>query len=280
MPIKKDDKGNRRVEMEVLVPGTPEQVWQAIATGEGNASWFTKAEIEGRVGGTLRFDFGPEMASSGEVTIWEPPHRFGYVEKEWMPGAPPIATEVTITGRAGDKCVLRMVHSLFSSDDDWDDQMEGFEGGWPAFFAVLRIYLQHYAGKPGASLRVMKHIKGDHREVFSRLMGELGLSGINVDDQYRLPASPQALAGVVEQVQQTEQQRYVMLRLNEPAPGVAIIGTYGNAENVSLSVIAFFYGEDASTIAEANEGRWRDWLDEKFGGYPAGKMWCVPESPA
>lgn len=30
MPIRKDDSGRRWVEMEVLVPGTPEQVWDAI----------------------------------------------------------------------------------------------------------------------------------------------------------------------------------------------------------------------------------------------------------
>ena len=30
MPMKKDDSGRRRVEMEFLVPGPPEQVWQAI----------------------------------------------------------------------------------------------------------------------------------------------------------------------------------------------------------------------------------------------------------
>jgi hypothetical protein len=32
MPVKKDDSGRRWVEMEFLVPGTPEQVWHAIAT--------------------------------------------------------------------------------------------------------------------------------------------------------------------------------------------------------------------------------------------------------
>ena len=32
MPLKKDDSGRRWVEMEFLVPGMPEQVWQAIVT--------------------------------------------------------------------------------------------------------------------------------------------------------------------------------------------------------------------------------------------------------
>ena len=167
MPIKKDGKGKRWVEMEFLAPGTPEQVWQAMATGPGKRPWFTRPTIEERVGGVLRFDFGA-MGSTGEVTVWEPPHRFGYVEREWSEGAPPVATEITITSRSGEQCVVRMVHSLFSTSDDWDDQMEGFEGGWPAFFAVLRLYLLHFAGRRGASFRVMASVKGDELAIWKR----------------------------------------------------------------------------------------------------------------
>ena len=32
MPVKTDNAGRRSVQVEVEVPGTPEQVWQAIAT--------------------------------------------------------------------------------------------------------------------------------------------------------------------------------------------------------------------------------------------------------
>ena len=37
--------------VEVEVPGTPEQVWNAIATGPGISSWFVPTEIaEGEYG--------------------------------------------------------------------------------------------------------------------------------------------------------------------------------------------------------------------------------------
>lgn len=118
MPIKKDGTGKRWVEMELLVPGTPKQVWQAMATGRGYAAWFIEAEIEPRVGGAVRFDFGGGVYTSGEVTEWEPPHKVGYVERDWQSGAPPVATEITITSRSGDRCLVRMVHSLFTTSDD------------------------------------------------------------------------------------------------------------------------------------------------------------------
>jgi uncharacterized protein YndB with AHSA1/START domain len=40
MPVKKDEDGNRYVEAEVEVPGSPEEVWEAIATADGISSWF------------------------------------------------------------------------------------------------------------------------------------------------------------------------------------------------------------------------------------------------
>lgn len=264
MPIKKDGTGKRWVEMEVLMPGTPEQVWQAMATGDGNASWFTKATIEERVGGGLRFDFGKDMSTTGEVTIWEPPHRFGYVEHEWQEGAPPVATEITITSRSGDQCIVRMVHSLFSSSDDWDDQMEGFEGGWPGFFEILRIYLRYFAGQGSASARVMASTKGDHLAVWSRLLKELEFGGANVGEHRTTSPHPEALSGVVERVQQDAQQRYAIMRLDVPSPGVALFGTCGSGDSVNVSMIIFFYGNGATDKALASERLWQVWFDETF----------------
>ncbi len=154
MPTKFDASGKRWVEMEFLVPGTPEEVWHAMATGPGNAAWFTRAEIEGRIGGTITFHFMPGVTSGGTVTQWEPPHRFGYDEVGWAENSPPLATEISIAARSGDECLVRMVHSLFSSTGEWDGQMEGFESGWPGFIEVLRLYLAHHAGKPAASFQL------------------------------------------------------------------------------------------------------------------------------
>jgi uncharacterized protein YndB with AHSA1/START domain len=264
MPIKKDGTGKRWVAMEFATPGTPEQVWQAIATGPGNSAWFTRATIDGRVGGALRFDFGPEMGSTGEVTAWEPPHRFGFIEREWSEGAPPVATEITVTSRSGDRCVVRMVHSLFASTDDWDEQLESFESGWPFFFEVLRIYLGHHAGQPAAQFQAMVHTEGDQLDVWKRLMNELALGGANVGERRTTPARPEALTGVVEVAVQDSKQRLVTMRLEAPAPGVAIIGTCGHDQTVSASINLYFYGDNAGSVAAASEPRWRDWLSSLF----------------
>ena len=270
MPIKKDGKGKRWVEMDLLVPGTPEQVWEAMATGPGNAAWFVRGEIEPRQGGRFVLDFGQGVTTSGEVTAWEPPHRFGYVEREWMEGAPPVATEITITGRTGNGCVVRMVHSLFAETNDWDDQLEGFENGWPGFFAILRIYLAHFAGSPAASFIVMHTVAAGSLPTWRRLVEALSLSGANVSERRSSESGPESFSGVVEHVYQDATQRYLVLRLDAPAPGVLLVGTSdpssmsGRPGTNNVSVCRYFYGEDARARVGESEARWREWLDKTF----------------
>ena len=61
MSVKKEASGRRSVQVEVEVPGTPEEVWQAIATGPGISSWFVPAEFEERDGKpvAVKMNFGP-----------------------------------------------------------------------------------------------------------------------------------------------------------------------------------------------------------------------------
>ena len=50
MPVRKDENGQRSVEAEAEVPGSPEEVWRAIATGKGISSWFVPTTVEEREG--------------------------------------------------------------------------------------------------------------------------------------------------------------------------------------------------------------------------------------
>jgi uncharacterized protein YndB with AHSA1/START domain len=259
MPTKKDGTGKRWVEMELLLPGAPEQVWAAFATGAGYSAWFTPTTIEERFGGKLEFEFGPGMASTGEITAWEPPQHFGYVEREWSEGAPPCATEITITARSGDKCVVRMVHSLFTSSDAWDDQMEGFENGWAGFFDVLRVYLAHFAGQRASSVRAMAGFEGTTAQGWERATTRLGLAGANLGDARRIAAGARELSGIVECVHQTALHRYLLLRLDAPTPGIAVLGAYSMGGRTMMGLSLYFYGEGSESTAESAKA-WQDAL--------------------
>jgi uncharacterized protein YndB with AHSA1/START domain len=267
MPLKRDDSGRHWVEMEFLVPGTVEQVWHAIATGPGMTAWFTPTTVDERVGGAINFDFGEgdcgQQTSSGIVTEWDPPHRLAYEEHGWSGEAPPVATEVVVTSHSGDRCVIRMVHSLFTSKDDWDDELESFEGGWPVFFAVLRLYLRHFAGRPAAAASVMIPSEVDGTRAWSELTEALNLAGANVGDRRAAPAGAPALSGEVELLHQDRDNRYVMLRLDEPADGVAVIGAHCAPGATMVTASLFFYGPGATDLATEQEAAWSRWLPDR-----------------
>lgn len=260
MPTKFDAGGKRWVEMEFLVPGTPEQVWHAMATGPGNAAWFIRAEIEEKIGGTLAFHFAPDVTSGGTVTQWEPPHRFGYVEVGWAENAPPVATEITIIARSGNQCLVRMVHSLFSTTDDWDDQMEGFESGWSGFIEVLRLYLSHHAGQTAASFQIGAEAQGEALATWQKLLRGIGQGSADVGQDWSVKAG-ETFSGHVTRVRQDEKQRYVLMRIDGDAPGALLFGIYRSGETIRLSLCRFFYGPKAGETAATVEPQWQAWLD-------------------
>src|SRR4029450_7294082 len=91
-----------RLEFSVEVPGTPEQVWQAVATAQGMSAWFAATEVGVGEGGSLRSRRGPEMGWDGRVTGWDPPRRIVY-EEDWaaLMGKDPDALRPLTSGVLG-----------------------------------------------------------------------------------------------------------------------------------------------------------------------------------
>jgi hypothetical protein len=56
------------IRREVELPATPEEVWEAVATGPGNGAWLFPNETEGIEGGTPPDD--------SPVTAWDPSRHF------------------------------------------------------------------------------------------------------------------------------------------------------------------------------------------------------------
>ncbi len=272
MPVRKDESGRRWVEVEIEVPGTPEEVWRAIASGPGISAWFVPTRIEEEGGRPVRAvsDFGPGMESVATVTEWDPPRRFAAESLDLGPGAPPVATEWIVEARSGGKCVVRVVHSLFASGDDWDDQLHGWESGWPTFFRILRLYLEHFRGLPGASFQVMGAAPKPKSRAWKALTGGLGFGDPAAGDRIRAGAGAPNLAAVVEFKGPARHPQF-LLRLDQPAPGIAHLFALPMGGQVLLFLRVYLYGEDASTATAAAEPVWQAWMAERFpAGAPAG----------
>jgi uncharacterized protein YndB with AHSA1/START domain len=265
MPVRKDASGRRYVQAEVEVRGTPEEVWQAIATGPGISSWFVPTEVEEREGGAVTANFGPGMDSASTITAWDPPRRFAADSRDDMgPNGPTIATEWIVEARSGGVCVVRVVHSWFASSDDWDEQFEGHEHGWRAFFRILRLYLTHFRGQRGSIIQLMPDAPEPKSKAWDALTGSLRLAGAAVGQRVEAPADAPRLAGLVEHVGEGAFPEELLLRLEEPAPGIAHLFALPMGGQVYLPIRLYLYGDQAPALVAREEPVWQAWLQKRF----------------
>ena len=94
-------KPTKDIEVTVEVDASPDRVWQALESGDAIANWFPlNAEMEPKVGGLLKIDWGPGCGGQGRITHLKPGSRLRY-EEEW-PGADP-----DVKGDSCDRNALR-----------------------------------------------------------------------------------------------------------------------------------------------------------------------------
>jgi uncharacterized protein YndB with AHSA1/START domain len=264
MSLKRDPDGRRSAIVEVELPGTPEQVWAAIATGPGVSAWFVSTTIEGRVGGEIVSDFGGGMVSTAKIDAWEPPFRFTASDPGWAPGMPPVATEWTVKAQAGGKCLVRVVHSLFASTDDWDKHLEGTETGWASFFLILRRYLQHFAGQKSKTVVGMAMTTEPVAKAWETVSASLQRGGPKVGQPLAITlAQGVVLSGKVERIDDLGHGHNLQLLVETPAPGTLLVGAY-ECGGTMVSASVYFYGPRAEQAAAAVEPHFTPWIASKF----------------
>jgi uncharacterized protein YndB with AHSA1/START domain len=263
MPTQKDPSGRRFIAVETEVPGTPEEVWQAIATGPGVTAWFVPTQIDGRKKGSIVASFGPGMDSEAKIQEWDPPRRFTAENDGGMgPGSPPMATEWTVEAKDGGTCRVRVVHSWFASTDDWDKQFESVEQGWPAFFRILKGYLTHFRGQPCTQVQLMAFTSESKEKAWAELAQPLGLTGASVGQSVTSSGDAPRLAAVVEYVGTKGYE--LTFRLDQPAPGMAHLATMPMGGKVCVYICLYLYGDGARAAAMREEPLWQAWLDRLF----------------
>ena len=263
MSVVRETSGRRSIQAEVEVPGTPEEVWQAIATGPGISAWFVPAAFEERDGTpvAVTMTFGPGMDSRSAVMAWDPPRSFAAQGEGWG-GSPPIATEWSVEARAGGVCLVRVVHSLFASTDDWDDQLEATKSGWAAFFRTLGIYLTHFRGQRSALMQFVVPAAGTEAEAWDALTTAFGLTGASVGQRWTGPAGVPPLGGVAEFISRSPYD--ALLRLDEPRPGVAALGAFNCGGPVMVALNIYHYGDRAAETVAREKPLWQAWMQERF----------------
>ncbi|MBB5850029.1 SRPBCC domain-containing protein [Amycolatopsis umgeniensis] len=160
----------------VEVDATPEQVWDAIATGPGITSWFMgRNEVDGGVGGTVKTAFGGYEPTSA-ITSWDPLERLVYGAEPEQDGRF-VAYEFLIEARSGGSTVLRTVTSGFLPGDDWEDEFEAMRAGGELFLRTLVEYLNGFAGRQAVPVTMFGPVIEDWDRAWLALGRELGLAG-------------------------------------------------------------------------------------------------------
>jgi len=264
MSIQREPDGRRSIRVETEVPGTPEQVWQAIGTGPGISAWFVPTRLDGRKGGEIVCDFGGGMTSKATITAYEPPFRFTAESPGWAPGMPPMATEWTVEAKKGGTCIVRVVNSLFASTDDWNGQLEGTESGWPSFFRVLRRYLRHFAGQPSALVQVTAMSTEPFAKAWATLAAAMHRGEPKPGQRLSLAVTPAVtFAGGIERVDDLKNGRNVEVALDQPVPGTLAAGAF-DCGGTMVQVSVYLYGSRAEQVANAARPQLQQWLTERF----------------
>ena len=251
----------RTVDLEVTVSGTPEQVWDAIATGPGISSWLHPTHVDEQVGGTFAFDMGGGWSEGGRVTTHDAPTRFA-TEVPWSTGdrSATVATEWLVAARDDGTCTVRMVMSGFGADDAWDDEIDALREGMGVALATLRLYLAHFAGRRPAVVHAGGPVAGPPSAAFGALLADAGLDGTRVGDRVALRGTP-PLAGTVEVLSPGRHRCDVVLLVDESAPGIADLATYAADTHAGVHLTLFDGpGTEAAPVADRERPRWQAWF--------------------
>jgi uncharacterized protein YndB with AHSA1/START domain len=249
-----------RMELAFEMPGTPAQVWDAVATANGISSWFLPTDVEEREGGSIAFHMGPDASSEGTITGWEPPVRLAYVEPAWAAlsghdteSVTPLATEFLVEAQSGGTCVVRVVSSAFGTGADWEGEFFAeMERMWLPFFDRLRLYLTHFPGQRVTQMEVNLDVSGDPSPLWAAMRA--ALPGVEEGQPFQV----RDLIGRVESVGDVQ----MLVRLTDPVPGMLAFVAFATGEDTArASVQGHLFSAGAPAFVERERAAWREWLD-------------------
>lgn len=150
-------RGTRSIEVTIDIGAPPEAVWRALTDAEELVRWFPfEARVEPGAGGSIWSSWRGVYEGEAAIEVWEPERRLRLVYPS-PPGAQaapppaPFACDYELEGKGG-TTRLRLVHSGFSKDADWDAMFDGTRRGWNLELRGLKHYLEKHSGTPRESV--------------------------------------------------------------------------------------------------------------------------------
>jgi|SRR5690625_3035309 len=230
------------IRKEVVLEATPEQVWHAIATQEGQAAWSPDPyqSMEG---------MDVEAVENERLAVRTPEAENGAFH----------AFEYLISPGAEGATTLTFVHSGYLGDD-WDAEFDFGEltaHGWDMYLHTLAQYLERFAGRPAVFVTAQGPAASAAPGSWSVLEKALGVEGpYERGQQLRMtPEGLPPLEGVVDYAHPGYD--FIGLRTAD--------GLYRfhemSAMGMPIAVGHYIYDD---VDRESTEQAWKDWLERVF----------------
>jgi hypothetical protein len=235
---------NFEVRREVLLPGTPEQVFAAVT--RETAAWMFPIEDVPGVGA-----LGPD---DPKAKVWSPPEHVSI--RVDGPEGFFNALDYLIEGRDGGTAQLRYVHSGVLMTDDWKDQYDGIGAHTDFYLHSLGEYLRHFAGRPVQYVAVAGPAASGRPGSIEALKTALGIGqDSKVGDEVSLEISELERT---EAVLDYLSPQFVGLR------GDAELYRFYGREAFGGTVDAAHHLFDSKADAARQTAAWQAWLDGVF----------------
>jgi uncharacterized protein YndB with AHSA1/START domain len=239
------------IRREVELPAPPEEVWEAVATGSGQASWLFPNEIDAGLGAT-----NPD---GSRITAWDPPHHFE-VRVESDEGTL-NRVEFVLEAREGGTTYARYVHSGIMEDASWDDQYDAADQHTDFYLHTLAQYLEHFGGRKatyvgGGPGGLQAPASSATPDGFDRLRQALGLGdGVAEGDSVQVEGG-ERLEGVVDYLRPS----FMGIRTAD-----GLYRFFGrNVFGMPVGMSAHLFADDADEGATARA--WEQWLSDVYAG--------------
>ncbi len=183
---------------DITVAATPEQVWEAIATGPGIDSWFMgRNDVQPGEGGRAVMEIGGETGES-TVTVWQPYSHFKYQSDPGEDGGF-HAFEYLIEGRDQGSTSVRLVHSGFIGHDNWEWEYDALRQGDPLYVGTLREYLTHFLGRFAVPVGAWAPPQPDEQTAWAGITAGLGVGAdVKAGDPVTFTFNGETVEGVAD----------------------------------------------------------------------------------
>ena len=200
----KKSSPTRSIERTIEINAPAEKVWKALTDAQELMRWFPlDARVTPGKGGTIYFSWGPPYQGSNEIQIWEQNRHLRIADNwsEHSQGEKVQETEKDIPAQvamdfelenAGSKTILRLVHSGFGADTDWEDEFDATSRGWIFELNNLKHYLENHEGSTRQVIWARTLLMNTREEVWMRIMSREGflqegsIEGLRQGDSYSI----------------------------------------------------------------------------------------------